>query len=213
MKGPPEGLAPSEEVAMTRAIPARRREFAVGRAAARAALQEAGLSPCALPMGPDRAPVWPSGVCGSISHGGGMAAALAARTTDWASLGLDLEPAIPLEPDLADLVRAPGDADNGVLPGFLAAKLIFSVKEAAFKAQFPLTRLWLDHRDVSVSLSPTRFALTLCGERLEGAWFQKEGIFVSVMLISVKQGGKLGRFGPDVMAGQDTLARGQTHLA
>ena len=48
-------VMPEEEPTLARMVPARRREFAAGRTAARRAL---GRS-VAIPMGPDRAPVWP----------------------------------------------------------------------------------------------------------------------------------------------------------
>lgn len=184
---PAPPLWPGEAEAVRRAVPARQREFTAGRAAARAALRDAGLPAATLPTGPDRAPLWPAGVCGSISHGGTLAAALAARSCDWPSLGLDLEPALPLEEELAGLVRATGDDDGGVLPPALAAKLIFSAKEAAFKAQFPLTGLWLDYTEVALRLAPQGFTLTLGGTPLHGRWTLAEGLFVTVLVIGAAE--------------------------
>jgi 4'-phosphopantetheinyl transferase EntD len=46
----------------------RMREFQSGRAYAKRALVMLGIHDADLPMGPDRKPVWPSGVVGSITH-------------------------------------------------------------------------------------------------------------------------------------------------
>lgn len=95
----------------------------------------AGLQPVAVPKAPDRAPVWPFGLAGSISHSD--LACIAAVSTGLAGLGLDLEPLRPLDPAVAALVTGPEDrvvADGD--PGLL----VFCAKEAAYKAQYPLTR-------------------------------------------------------------------------
>ena len=42
-------------------------------------------------MAEDRAPVWPDGVVGSITHAGNFAAAAVAWAADIAALGIDLE--------------------------------------------------------------------------------------------------------------------------
>lgn len=208
LEDPAPPLWPEEQPAMARAVPARRQEFAAGRAAARAAMAQIGWAGQGLPVGPDRAPVWPGGLVGSISHAGPWAGAIVARQADWAGLGLDLEPATPMPADLAPMVRAPGDDDAGLLPAPMAAKLIFSVKEAAFKAQFPLTGLWLDHRDVAVRLRPGSFALTIGPVALSGRWDQAGGMFVSVLLVDAEQGRQLGGLGMDVVTRQGAVARG-----
>lgn len=193
LAAPPPPLWPGEAEAVARAVPARQREFAAGRAAARAALRDAALPEAPLPKGPARAPLWPQGICGSISHTGRIAGALAARCAEVPALGLDLEDSVPLDPQIADLVRAPGDDDGGVLPPPLAAKLIFSAKEAAFKAQFPLTGLWLDYRDIAVTLCPQQFRLTLCGMPLAGRWTESCGLFLSVLALTPAEGRRLSR--------------------
>src|SRR5689334_8284722 len=61
-------LFPEEEHAVGNSIAKRRIEFAGGRYCARIAMTELGFSPCAIPGGPDGAPVWPLGLVGSITH-------------------------------------------------------------------------------------------------------------------------------------------------
>ncbi|MBY6159629.1 4'-phosphopantetheinyl transferase superfamily protein [Mameliella alba] len=136
------GLFPDETAAMTNAQPARRAEFAAGRRAARQAMARLGLPPAPVPMAPDRAPVWPTGLVGSISHAGGLCLAVVARATAFAALGVDLESDAPLDPDLISEICLPEELVG--LPeaqrGGHAAR-IFSAKEAAYKAHYPRARL------------------------------------------------------------------------
>ncbi|MGZ3217974.1 4'-phosphopantetheinyl transferase family protein [Paracoccus sp. T5] len=188
-------LLPGEAEGVARAVPGRIREFAAGRAAARLAMKDASLPAAAVPAGPDRAPSWPGGICGSISHAGGLAAALVTRCMDWPSVGLDLEEARPMAADLIDLVVGRDDCLGRDLPRPLAATLLFSAKEAAFKAQFPVTGLWLDYRDVALTITPGAFALTLCDVPLSGSWRLDGQMIVTVMLMSPDQHGALLRVG------------------
>lgn len=121
-------LWPGEGVAG--ATPARLREFAAGRAAFRAACADAGLAPVALPMAADRSPVWPPGMALSITHDGAIA--LAAVLAGVRGLGIDLEPDTSLPPDVAAEVLTAADTAEG--------RLVFSAKEAAYKALFPAIR-------------------------------------------------------------------------
>jgi len=129
-----------EAEAMAKALPARRQEFAAGRAAARAALGDAGAhAGAAILMAEDRSPTWPAGFLGSISHGGGWAAALAVPARDALAVGLDVEVAEDLPPEVAETIILPGDR-AGALSGHLGPRLIFSAKECVYKALYPLHR-------------------------------------------------------------------------
>lgn len=142
-------LMGAEAETMRRAIPARRDEFSAGRAAARVALAGLGLAACPIPMRADRAPHWPAGVVGSISHGAGIAAAVVARTRDVLALGLDIEPQAPLPPDTTGTVLRPGD------PGQtdpMVARAVFCAKEATYKALYPLTGEIWEFGDLGIRL-------------------------------------------------------------
>lgn len=147
---------PEEAAAMVRALPSRRAEFAAGRAAARAALAALGLAPAAVPMAPDRSPVWPPGVAGSITHADGIALAVAARSSAHAALGLDAEPDAALPEDLAGEVLSLGERAHcaGQPDPGRAARLVFAAKEAAYKAQHPLSGRLLDFAALAVALEP-----------------------------------------------------------
>ena len=136
----PDVLFPEERAAVARAIPARVAEFAGGRSAARAAMAQLDLPPRAIPARPDRAPVWPEGVIGSISHAGPVCLAVVGRRDDWEMIGVDLEPDRPMAAELVpEIASAEELAALVPLSEPHAATRIFSAKEAAYKAQYPVT--------------------------------------------------------------------------
>ncbi|EBA06348.1 4'-phosphopantetheinyl transferase superfamily protein [Sagittula stellata] len=139
-------LSASEAASVARAVPARRQEFAAGRLAARRAL--AGLRPddrpTDLPAGPDRLPLWPAGLTGSISHAAGLAVAAVARSP--VRLGIDLEADKPLDPDLVPEICLPSEYGT-------PAVRVFSAKEAVFKAEYPHTRVMHGLHGIEVDLA------------------------------------------------------------
>lgn len=147
-------LWPQEQAAISDAVPRRLAEFTAGRTAARKALAQLGQSPVALPMGPDRAAVWPVGVSGSIAHDGGLAVAVARRG---APLGVDLEPDAPLDRDLWPILCTGAERDR--LRGDVgrAVRQIFCAKEAVFKAQPADARAMFGFEAVEVTLAESRF--------------------------------------------------------
>ncbi len=145
-------LFPQEAAQVQRAIESRRREFAIGRACARAALVLLdGRPPVAIPVGNRRAPVWPDGVVGSITHSEGFCAAAVAHESEFAAVGIDAEGLRPLPVGVRRLVVRPAEL-CGLPPEICWDAVAFSAKEAVFKAWFPLTGTWLDFLDVQLSI-------------------------------------------------------------
>src|SRR5688572_22461211 len=97
-------LFPEEEAVVAKAVEKRRREYAAGRAAARAALAKLGIAPVPIAASDDRAPEWPHGIVGSISHTKSCCAVALARAELYAGVGLDVEGAEPLKPDLLKMI-------------------------------------------------------------------------------------------------------------
>ena len=155
---PGAALFPEERQAVRRAVAARKAEFAAGRTAARAAMAALGLPASPIPMAPDRAPVWPQGVTGTITHTDGLALAAVALRETSRGLGLDIEPDTALPRDLWPSVLT--DAEQHWLQarpkagqGRLAKK-IFCVKEATYKAQYAASGTFLEFHDLNVTLTP-----------------------------------------------------------
>jgi 4'-phosphopantetheinyl transferase EntD len=156
---PDASLFPEEEEAIGGAIERRRREFATARTCARRALVRLGVAPQPILPGPGGAPSWPAGIVGSITHCDGYRGCAVARVTDLLSIGIDAEPNQPLPQGLL--------ADIGLerelvwverlrreMPEVHWDRLLFCMKEATYKAWFPLMGRWLGFEDAIVSVAP-----------------------------------------------------------
>ncbi len=150
----PASLPPSERSLIERAVEHRRREFAAGRSLARRLLHEAGAYTDALLTDPDRVPTWPSTVVGSITHCRSLCAVAVAPRTISAGIGIDVEPARALNADLnAQILRQAEYARIDSLPPALrplGGLLVFSIKEAVYKAIYPERRQFLDFQQVEI---------------------------------------------------------------
>jgi 4'-phosphopantetheinyl transferase EntD len=100
----------------------------------------------------DRQPSWPASLVGSITHTAGLCAAVAARRTSFAGLGVDSEVVGEVSPELWPKICATREiAWLRTLPAAEqapAATLIFAAKEAFYKCQYPVTGEFLDFHDV-----------------------------------------------------------------
>jgi 4'-phosphopantetheinyl transferase EntD len=172
-----EECFPGEEDLVASATPGRRREFVTARRCAREALARLGHPPVAIRPGPRREPLWPAGLAGSITHCSGYRAAAVARASDLASVGIDAEPHAPLPSRVIDSVTADGDVEHlaelaRADPAVHWDRLLFSAKEAIYKAWFPLTRRWLGFDDASLAIDPGTRTFTgllrIDGTRIDG---------------------------------------------
>lgn len=143
----------------------RQSEFLAGRLCARQALLQLTGNVTVPAVGADRAPCWPSGVAGSISHGDGWAGAVVGRQADWRGLGLDLERL--LSPARAQRLQAsiltPAELQRlAQLPAEQQAwwvSLTFSLKESLFKALYPLVQQQFYFQDAELlGYDPAGFA-------------------------------------------------------
>jgi len=147
-------LLPEEELDLGAVGDGRRRDFRAGRACARQALTRLGLAPGPLRRRPDRSPEWPAEAVGSISHCPGLCAAAVARAERYVGLGLDVEATDRASPRIAR--RICREEERARLPalGPQGLGIVFSIKEAFYKAWNPLTGAELGFQDVTVELDP-----------------------------------------------------------
>ncbi|ARE72642.1 4'-phosphopantetheinyl transferase [Streptomyces sp. NPDC059558] len=201
----PAPLFPAEAALMVGRRERRRRQFATARACARRALADLGRQPVALLPGPGGAPQWPSGVVGSITHCEGYRAAVAAPRAVVAALGIDAEPAGPLPRGVLALITSP--AERAHLADLAAAdnsvpweRVLFSAKEAAYKAWYPATGIWLGFRDAALVLSPAgTFTATLhppagaasVDPVYGGRWLAGRGLVVTAVARPVHAGARV----------------------
>jgi 4'-phosphopantetheinyl transferase EntD len=148
-----DALFAQERAFIAKAVDKRRAEFGSARLCAREALAQLGAAPVPLVPGADRAPVWPAGVAGSITHTQGYCGVVVASTEHHASLGLDAEQDRPLAPELIAMICTPAERAQSVARD---AILYFAAKEAFYKCQYPLTRQFLDFQDVELALDAQR---------------------------------------------------------
>lgn len=135
-------LLGDEALLVINAVDIRKREFSLGRSCARCALGKLGVNEQAIHQGSHGEPLWPADVAGSISHTQGHAISAAAfKDSNCISVGVDLEAYVPLNDGVLPMVltgpelrRLGSNLDNKTNEGLL----LFSAKEAIYKAWFPL---------------------------------------------------------------------------
>jgi 4'-phosphopantetheinyl transferase EntD len=150
-------MYPEEYAHVRGAVPKRRAEFATARILSREALAAAGVSAGALVPNPDRSPIWPRGIVGSISHTSDYCAVVVDRFPPVRSVGLDVEALRALDASLTDQIMTPRER------AWLRAQppasrndfllLSFSAKEAYYKCQYAVTRRFLDFSDVELEIA------------------------------------------------------------
>ncbi|MET8468637.1 4'-phosphopantetheinyl transferase superfamily protein [Streptomyces sp. NPDC006422] len=193
-------LFPQEQDVIAGAVAARQAEFTTVRACAREALSALGHAPVPLVPGERGAPTWPEGVVGSMTHCTGYRAAAVARTSEVVALGIDAEPNAALPEEVLPHIALPEDhIALEALPNSTAVawdRLLFSAKEAVYKAWFPLAGRWLDFRDATVTLTPdgtftARILVpgpVLLGRPLtgfHGRWAVGDGLLVTTIAVEV----------------------------
>src|ERR687891_293388 len=182
----PESTMFSEEAAAVASAGAeRRREFGTVRWCARKALRQLGVSAVPILPNEDRAPRWPVGVVGSMTHCAGYRAAVVARSGELCGVGIDAEPHAALPTDVLELVLR--DEERAGLVALAATgpdlhwdRIVFCAKEAVYKAWFPLTGSWLDFEDVSITVRlDGTFGARLRDADLSGSWKVDHGLILA----------------------------------
>ncbi|HYD78352.1 MAG TPA: 4'-phosphopantetheinyl transferase superfamily protein [Paucimonas sp.] len=163
---PAPAMTPRLPAALERAVPKRQAEYLAGRYCAQASLSAIGL-PAPVEINSDRSPRWPPGGVGSISHADGLAVAVAARRERYGAVGIDVERMLDAETaaqiggmlvveDEMDLRPAGWSRER-----FLT--LVFSAKEALYKAVYPLCGQIMEFHDARLhAIGDRALTLSLC---------------------------------------------------
>lgn len=199
----PDGLFlfPEEELVVSRAVESRRRAFTTGRACARRALAGLGLSPVAISPDKRGAPRWPAGVVGSITHCDGYRAAAVAWAQKVICVGIDAEPHGSLPEGVLRRIASAQEQTwlrelTATHPGISWDRLLFSAKEAVYKAWYPLTGRRLDFMEALVAFDVVHGTfgarllvpgLTVAGRQLTGfpgRWFVGDGLILTAVAVT-----------------------------
>jgi 4'-phosphopantetheinyl transferase EntD len=176
-------LPPEEEILVAKAGDKRRRDFALGRACARAALEQLGHGGAVIGKCDNGAPRWPQGVVGSVTHAQGYAAALVGDAAMFSGIGVDAERVGGVTEELWPRLFDAGEcACLSSLSGTaqsLAATLFFSAKESCYKA-------WaiqgaLPFRDIHVISESDGFTATWSGKHLHGRYAVEGDLLVTAV--------------------------------
>ena len=163
-----ERLSAPEQAAVSQASVKRQREYATARDLARGALRELGVDAFDLLNGDDRAPIWPAGIVGSISHCDTRAFVALGRAAEVGSVGIDVEHRTELKRDLWRMTLLPEEiawlntqasAGRGRL-----ALAMFTAKEALYKAQYPRSTEYMGFMALRVELRGRELICTFQSE-------------------------------------------------
>lgn len=146
-------------------------EYTAGRRAAQEVLKLTGKN--YIPArNPDGTPVWPAGICGSISHDRGTAAVLICDCSAVQSAGIDicLGTSEKTAADIRPLIMDSSEMDllNGFLSEPDATALLFSAKECLYKMIYPQVREFMDFREAVLTAAKGGRQYGTLGFRLDG---------------------------------------------
>ena len=155
------GLSECERSYIKMAVASRRREFATGRRLAKWCLNRIGHPWTSISRHSDRSPVWPAGIVGSISHCRHLAVVTA--SSRWFGVGVDVE--CLNHPTLIDMAGLFTAAEQRSVCRPYGTTILFSAKEAVYKAVYPHTQIQMDFLDVEIDvrLSDHQFAARYVG--------------------------------------------------
>ncbi|WP_413715263.1 4'-phosphopantetheinyl transferase superfamily protein [Serratia ureilytica] len=183
---------------LARAVPKRRAEYLAGRVLARQLLVPLGFADFTLARGEDRAPQWPPGITGALSHNSHTALCAVHRESGLGGVGLDVETLLSVAraEELWSAIVSPVERETllgETLPFNELLTLTFSAKESLFKALYPQVRRYfdfLDARMVAVDAQRQTFELALlttltphcCAGRRFAGRFWREGDDVTTFI-------------------------------
>lgn len=167
-------------------------QFLAGRYCALLACKKIDIELTSLPIGDDRLPCWPLGVCGSISHSKDYAIAVVSNSHK--SLGIDIERIIEVkrwqklnEKIINNDEKILADA-NKINP-----TIIFSAKESLYKLLYPMVKIFFGFHDASVlAIENETFTIELKSKKSEllsfnrkykGHFWQYDGNIITLLVL------------------------------
>jgi 4'-phosphopantetheinyl transferase EntD len=147
-------VLPEEEILISQANKKRQREFRAGRHCAHTALERLGLARSPILREKNRAPIWPEGYHGSISHCMDFCLAACCARGSIRGLGIDVEPLQPLKAGLQPYIQTQNESAFMQAHPELPERLVFSAKESIYKCFYPLVKRFFGFHAVELKLKP-----------------------------------------------------------
>ena len=159
-------LAAEERSAVAKAVEKRKWEFATGRYLARESMRKIGHEPKGIRRDAERRPMWPKGCIGSITHAAGLAVAAVAQRELLGGIGIDLEEADRVTTKLYGKLFTDHEQSVYASADTRWPGLLFSAKEAGYKAVNPLVGKFIGFHEAEVDVDWQRrqFAIRYVGD-------------------------------------------------
>lgn len=171
----------------------RKEEYLKSRELAHALFSEIGISDFKLLNDDKRAPIWPSGIVGSISHSSGFA--IVAISKEHKSIGIDLEKVMSDEryEKLKDQFLTEEEIKINQIDFNLFGTIVFSAKESLFKLIYPLCREYFGFHSAKIrEISEIGFSIELKSQSTsvskfngiyQGKWQKLDDIILTSLVI------------------------------
>lgn len=182
-------LYPLEATTMCNAVQKRRNEFSTGRWLARELLGSRGIARQAIGRAAQGNPIWPEGIRGSISHSRDICLAVIGAADEFQGIGVDLEFDAVTDPEVQALILTRREQRLYATPEL--CRLVFSAKEAFFKAVFEQHGRFIDFHAVETELEPGSRKFTIDADDVEtgeidGRYFVSPTCAATLCLITAR---------------------------
>jgi enterobactin synthetase component D len=180
------------------AVNKRKSEFLAGRYCAKQALAAHNINGYTIGSFKNRAPAWPKGYIGSITHTSDRAYSIVVKNTKYSGMGIDAEYILSNQQivDIKGIVTTDSEFNfliESQLDISIAFTLAFSAKESLFKALNPIVNKFFDFLDVEIiELGTNKFRLFLeidlsatykAGRTFEGHYVVNKSQIITIITI------------------------------
>ncbi|RXJ71045.1 phosphopantetheinyl transferase [Veronia nyctiphanis] len=140
---------------IVKSVKKRQAEYLAGRYLAKLAQERLNGIASEIATGPQREPLWPNGLIGSISHHQSQAVcALTKQSNPEQGIGIDIESVVDEETQAALIKTVVIEEERMLLKNYFTESegltAIFSAKESIFKACYPQVKGYFDFLDVQL---------------------------------------------------------------
>ena len=174
-------------------------QFLAGRWCAIKASEKLGLIIDEVGIGPDRSPIWPDEIVGSISHTKKYAISVVGKSEDYLSVGVDVEEIIDSNRfgDIASKVVTKIDQDLLISSKNkeMCGTIVFSAKESLYKCLNPIVGMYIgfleasvhsidfENRAFEIELHSNIEQLNSWNKKYSGSFFEKDNLIGTMIYI------------------------------